>query len=85
MTLKDLLEVTFQKTKIQIIVTFPYGSDKSQYIVSKKPMFKDELLGYKKVEPYPLLDHEIHFIDTELAQDERTGMYFTQLDVFIWG
>jgi len=83
MKLKDILELIFQKTKATIIVTFPYGSGKSQYRIHEKPMLKKALLESKKVAPF--LDHEIHFINTALVQDAKTDMYFPQIDIFIWG
>lgn len=84
MTLKQLLDVTFHQAKINITITYPYGSDKKQKnITDHKAIIKDELLELDKVKA--VLDNEIDFIDPHFEINLQANNIQSVLNVFVKG
>ena len=83
MKLKDILKFAYIATKIVIVVTFPYESNKEQYVLTDGTLVKKELLASKEVAPF--LDKEVRFVDVNLKHDYKSETYCPTLNIFIWG
>lgn len=84
MTLKQLLDVTFHQAKINVTITYPYGSDKKQTnVTDHKAVTKEELLELDGVKA--ILGNEIDFIEPHFNINIQSDAIYSVLNVFVKG